>query len=110
MLLLQASFSLNVDTKILAKVLACRLENVLPLIISEDQTGFIKNRQPYFNIHRLFNLLYTPSDAVPELQCLSVSSLWMRKKPFDRVEWAYLFKVLEEFDFGPRFISWIKPL
>ena len=34
---------LNVDVKILAKVLALRLERFLPQIISPDQTGFIKN-------------------------------------------------------------------
>lgn len=35
---------LNVDAKIIAKVLARRLESIMPLIISEDQTGFIKER------------------------------------------------------------------
>ena len=35
---------LNVDEKILAKVLARRLERILPDIISADQTGFIRNR------------------------------------------------------------------
>ena len=33
---------LNVDCKLLAKVLADRLEATLPSIISPDQTGFIK--------------------------------------------------------------------
>lgn len=35
---------LNTESKVLAKVLAQRLEGVLPSIISSDQTGFIKNR------------------------------------------------------------------
>ncbi len=38
---------LNCDVKILAKVLASRLEDVLPTVISPDQTGFIKNRQSF---------------------------------------------------------------
>lgn len=33
---------LNVDCKTMAKVLARRLENVLPTILAPDQTGFIK--------------------------------------------------------------------
>lgn len=39
---------LNADYKILAKVLALRLESILPNIISPDQTGFVKNLFPTF--------------------------------------------------------------
>ena len=96
---------LNVDAKILAKVLASRLENILPSIISEDQTGFVKKRQPYFNIRRLFNIIYSPSNTVPEC-VLSLDA----EKAFDRVEWTYLFTVLQKFDLGPCFINWVKLL
>ena len=37
---------LNVDYKILAKVLAKRLQQVITKIISPDQTGYIKGRYP----------------------------------------------------------------
>ena len=37
---------LNVDNKILAKMLALRLESVLPSI-SDDQTGFIKKKTTF---------------------------------------------------------------
>lgn len=38
----------NVDAKILAKALATRLEKLLPYLISEEQTGFIKEGQLFF--------------------------------------------------------------
>lgn len=41
---------LNADAKIFAKVLAKRLERVVPTVVSPDQTGFVKNRQSFFNI------------------------------------------------------------
>lgn len=59
---------LNVDGKILAKILARRLEKILPDIISPDQTGFIRNRFSFFNVRRLFNIIYHPSDSpTPEI-------------------------------------------
>lgn len=63
---------LNVDVKILAKVLSLRLETIVQDIIHPDQTGFIKNRQGFFNLRRLMNIIYTSSDFLILSQCLSM--------------------------------------
>ena len=34
----------NVDAKIMSKVIATRIKNVLPSIIRQNQTGFMKDR------------------------------------------------------------------
>lgn len=46
---------LNVDFKLLSKLLALRLESSLQTIIHPDQTGFIKNRHSFFNLRRLYS-------------------------------------------------------
>ncbi len=46
---------LNQDLKILSKILALRLEKVLPFIVKEDQTGFVKGRS--HNVRRLINII-----------------------------------------------------
>jgi len=48
------------DYKILTKALAQRLDPVIPTIINEDQTGFIPGRQSFFNVRRLFNVIFPP--------------------------------------------------
>lgn len=97
---------LNVDVKILAKILAIRLESIVQSVIHIDQTGFIKNRQGFFNLRRLMNIIYTSSDSsIPEV-LVSLDA----EKAFDRIEWDYLFLTLKKFGFGDRFISWIKLL
>ncbi len=95
---------LNVDVKILAKILASHLEVVLPSIMSEEQTGFIKGR--YSNIHTLFNILYSRQNSVSSEVIISLDA----EKAFDRIEWVYLFRVLKEFGFGEGLISWIRLL
>uniref|UniRef100_A0A4W5RYX9 Reverse transcriptase domain-containing protein n=1 Tax=Hucho hucho TaxID=62062 RepID=A0A4W5RYX9_9TELE len=97
---------LNVDYKILAKILATRLETVLPSIISPDQTGFIKNRHSFFNLRRLFNIIYNPSVDNTSEAIISLDA----EKAFDRVEWKYLFYTLNKFGFGSKFMTWIKLL
>lgn len=96
---------LNSDYKILTKILSLRLEQVLPSIISSDQTGFVKQRPLFFNIRRLLNVLYSPCQSVSEC-LLSMDA----EKAFDRVEWNFLFETMSKFGFGDSFISWMRLL
>ena len=97
---------LNVDNKILAKMLAKRLEAVMPTLVSDDQTGFIKNRQLSSNVRRLLNVLYNHTQ--PKISEVVIA--FDAEKAFDRVEWDYLFYSLNRFGFGPKFIHWIEIL
>lgn len=78
----------------------------VPDIISEDQTGFIRGRQMSSNIRRLLNILFSPSLSKTSEMIISLDA----EKAFDRVEWNYLFTVLEKFGFGHNIISWIRLL
>lgn len=59
---------LNVNSKILYKMLACRLEEVLLSITADDQIGYTKCSHSFFNIRRQLNLLYGPTPPdIPEI-------------------------------------------
>lgn len=97
---------LNVDLKILSKVLARRLEDLLPIIVREDQTGFIKGRNSYNNIRRLLNIIQISEQHKIDGLVISLDA----EKAFDRVEWSYLFSTLDRFGLGDSFVRWVKVL
>lgn len=97
---------LNMDYKILAKIIANRLAPLVPELVAMDQTGFVINRSSYDNIQRFYNILYFSKKIKVPVLAVSLDA----EKAFDRVEWSFLFCVLEKMNFGPRFMAMIKTL
>ena len=96
----------NVDAKIISKVLATRIKNVLPDIIHHNQSGFVKDRYIGETVRSIFDLMdFILKENIPGLMIFIDFH-----KAFDSVEWNYLVTCLEAFCFGPDFIKWVKTL
>ena len=95
---------LNVDYKILARVLAERLQKILPKIISLDQQGYIKNRFIGYNIRQIQDII----DYTDALDIEGAVLFLDFKKAFDTVEWDFMHCVLRKFGFKGYFIEWVK--
>ena len=88
----------------MTKCIANRIFPLLPSIINEDQTGFIKGRFIGENIRLIDDLLlYTKREQIEGL-LLQLDF----EKAFDSIEWSFIYKTLREFNFGPNISSWIK--
>ena len=94
----------NTDYKILAKCLVDRWKQVLPSIINNDQTGFVKGRVINSNIQRALNLF----DHCKEKNINGLMVNIDFEKAFDSAEWHLIYKALKYSGFPHKFIKWIK--
>lgn len=63
--------------------------------------GFIPNCHIYFNMRRLFNIMYSPARSMEDSVVISLDA----EKAFDQIEWPYLLSVLTKFGFSNSFIN-----
>lgn len=95
---------LNVDAKILTKILANGLNKVILSLIHGDQPGFMLGKGTDINIHWLHTNIALSRDKNNGGAVASLDA----QKALDSVEWAFLWQVLARFGFGPKIISWIQ--
>ena len=90
---------LNMDYKIISKVFSDRLEKILSLLISSQQTRCISESGRLIS-----NLL----DVTKVFNTKSYSVTIDIDKVFDSLNHSLLLTTLEKFGFGTNFIDWIK--
>ena len=97
---------LNIDTKLISKVLAGRLKNVLPSLITSHQTAYVNGRF----ISEGGRLISDVLEICDKLQIKSFLMTVDIEKAFDSINHCFLIKVLEKYGFEKDFIKWIKIL
>jgi hypothetical protein len=87
-----------------SKVLANRLKEVLPSVISSNQSAFIPGRLIMDNVLAAYETLHTMHTNMWSKVGFMGIKLDM-SKAYDRVEWKFLEVVMEKLGFSQRWIS-----
>lgn len=94
---------LNVDNKIVSRVIAGRLLKVIHLLVNKDQTCGVPGRFIGENVAFLRDVVHYASSTGVLMAILSLD----QEKAFDRVDWDFMRSTLSAMGFGPSFISWV---
>ena len=95
----------NVLYKVVSKVIANRLKRILPRVVTENQSAFIKGRLLMENVLLASELVKDYHKEVISPRCVMKIDI---SKAFDLVQWEFVLRSLEAIGVPARFIHWIK--
>ena len=96
----------NISYKIISKILANRLKNVLPKIISPLQSAFVPVRNIQDNSILVHELIHTFKNKRGRKGFMFLKM--DMEKAFDQMEWQFLLAIMKKLGFNDTWIGWIE--